>query len=72
MVTLREEMLSHAPSASQAIVVDPQARGNGLGKRLMEHCEQRVQDLGARSLTLHMLPATSAHVPCTLPKSLTS
>ena len=55
MVTLREEMLSHAPSAHlEAIVVDPQARGNGLGKRLMEHCEQRVQDLGARSLTLHV------------------
>jgi len=55
MVSLREELLSHEPSAHlEAIVVDPRARGTGLGKRLMEHCEQRVRDLGAQSLTLHV------------------
>ncbi len=55
MVSLREEMLSHEPSAHlEAIVVDPRARGTGLGKRLMEHCERRVRDLGAQSLTLHV------------------
>jgi ribosomal protein S18 acetylase RimI-like enzyme len=55
MVSLREEMLSHEPSAHlEAIVVEPNARGNGLGKRLMEHCERRVRDLGSQSLTLHV------------------
>ena len=55
MVSLREEMLSHEPSAHlEAIVVEPNARGTGLGKRLMKHCEQRVRDLGAKSLTLHV------------------
>ena len=55
MVSLREEMLSHDPSAHlEAIVVDPRARGTGLGKRLMQHCEARVRDLGATSLTLHV------------------
>ena len=55
MVSLREELLSHAPSAHlEAIVVAPHARGTGLGKRLMQHCEQRVAELGASSLTLHV------------------
>ena len=53
MVSLREELLSHAPSAHlEAIVVSPNARGRGLGKRLMQHCEQRVRAMGARSLSL--------------------
>ena len=55
MVSLREELLSHAPSAHlEAIVVSPNARGRGLGKRLMEHCEQRVRAMGALSLSLHV------------------
>ena len=55
MVSMREEMLSHDPSAHlEAIVVDPRARGCGLGKRLMQHCEARVRELGASSLTLHV------------------
>ena len=55
MVSLRKELLSHAPSAHlEAIVVSPNARGRGLGKRLMEHCEQRVRAMGALSLSLHV------------------
>ena len=55
MVSLREELLSHAPSAHlEAIVVSPNARGQGLGKRLMQHCEERVRAMGALSLTLHV------------------
>ena len=55
MVSLREELLSHAPSAHlEAIVVSPNARGRGLGKRLMQHCEQRARAMGALSLTLHV------------------
>jgi ribosomal protein S18 acetylase RimI-like enzyme len=55
MVSLREELLSHAPSAHlEAIVVAPNARGTGLGKRLMMHCEGKVRQRGASSLTLHV------------------
>ena len=55
MVSLREELLSHAPSAHlEAIVVAPNARGTGLGKRLMMHCEDKVRQQGASSLTLHV------------------
>ena len=55
MVSLRKELLSHAPSAHlEAIVVSPNARGRGLGKRLLHHCEQRVRAMGALSLTLHV------------------
>ena len=55
MVSLRKELLSHAPSAHlEAIVVSPNARGRGLGKRLMHHCEQRVRAMSALSLTLHV------------------
>lgn len=55
MVSLRKELLSHAPSAHlEAIVVSPNARGRGLGKRLMHHCEQRVRAMGALSLSLHV------------------
>lgn len=55
MVTLREELLSHAPSAHlETIIVAPQARGRGLGSRLLERAEQRVIELGAQSLTLHV------------------
>ena len=55
MVSLREELLSHAPSAHlEAIVVAPNARGTGLGKRLMTHCQAKVRQMGAASLTLHV------------------
>ena len=55
LVTLREELLSHAPSAHlEAIVVAPHARGLGLGKMLLDHAEHRAQNLGAQSLTLHV------------------
>merc|ERR1712185_743545 len=55
LVTLRPELLSKAPSAHlEAIVVHPDVRGQGLGVRLMDHCEARVRALGAQSLTLHV------------------
>ena len=55
MVTLREELLSHAPSAHlETIIVAPHARGNGLGSLLLKRAEKRVLDVGAKSLTLHV------------------
>ena len=55
LVTMRAEMLSHAPSAHlEAIVVAPEARGSGLGKRLLGHAERRAYALGAGSMTLHV------------------
>ena len=55
LVTMREEILSHEPSAHlEAIVVNPDARGQGLGRRLLKRTEKRVRELGAISLTLHV------------------
>ena len=55
MVTLREELLSHAPSAHlETIIVAPHARGNGLGSQLLKRAEKKVLDMGAKSLTLHV------------------
>ena len=55
LVTMRAEMLSHQPSAHlEAIVVAPPARGQGLGRRLLQRTEDRVKDLGATTLTLHV------------------
>ncbi len=55
IVSLREELLSHGPSAHlEAIVIASHARGLGLGKRLMTHCEDKVRQMGAASLTLHV------------------
>ena len=55
LVTLRKELLSHAPSAHlEAIVVAPKARGLGLGKRLLTHAEQTAARKGAQSISLHV------------------
>ncbi|MDB2645838.1 GNAT family N-acetyltransferase [Pseudomonadales bacterium] len=55
LITLREELLSHAPSAHlEAIVVAPEARGMGLGRTLLQHTEDAVSERGAHSLSLHV------------------
>ena len=60
LVTMREEILSHEPSAHlEAIVVTPDARGQGLGRRLLKRTEKRVRELGAISLTLHVFSNNS-------------
>lgn len=55
LITLREELMSHAPSAHlEAIVVSPEKRGKGLGGILLQHAEQAAVRRGARSLSLHV------------------
>jgi ribosomal protein S18 acetylase RimI-like enzyme len=55
MAQLREELLSHAPSAHlEVIVVRDDAEGRGIGKALIQTIEQAVQEQGARSVTLHV------------------
>ncbi len=55
IVTMRHELMSHAPSAHlEAIVVSPDARGQGLGRKLLAHTEEQVRERGAQSLSLHV------------------
>ena len=55
LITLREELMSHAPSAHlEAIVVSPEKRGKGLGQKLLQHAEEAAAQRGARSLSLHV------------------
>jgi ribosomal protein S18 acetylase RimI-like enzyme len=60
MAQLREELLSHEPSAHlEVIVVREDAQGQGLGKALIQTIEQAVREQGARSITLHVFAANS-------------
>ena len=55
MITMREELMSHAPSAHlETIIVAPAARGTGLGRTLLRHAEETVKIKGAESLSLHV------------------
>jgi ribosomal protein S18 acetylase RimI-like enzyme len=55
LITLRSELMSKAPSAHlEAIVVQPQARGRGLGRQLLAHAETAAAARGAQSLSLHV------------------
>ena len=56
LISIGEEPLSHAPNAHlEAIVVAPEGRGMGLGRRLMAATERVARDEGVRSVTLHAL-----------------
>ena len=55
MARLREELLSHAPSAHlEVLVVRADAQGQGIGAALMREIEQAVRAQGAQSMTLHV------------------
>ena len=54
-VSMREELLSHAPSAHlEVLVVGPDARRAGLGERLSEAVQDEARKRGAGSMTLHV------------------
>ncbi|NKB97603.1 MAG: GNAT family N-acetyltransferase [Pseudomonadales bacterium] len=58
LITMRDELMSHAPSAHlEAIVVAPSARGKGLGRALLQHSESSCRQRGAKSLSLHVFSA---------------
>jgi ribosomal protein S18 acetylase RimI-like enzyme len=60
MAQLREELLSHEPSAHlEVLVVRDDAEGQGIGKALIQAIEQAVRDLGARSVTLHVFASNT-------------
>ncbi|MEM7077945.1 MAG: GNAT family N-acetyltransferase [Pseudomonadota bacterium] len=55
LVTMRPELMSHAPSAHlEAIVVSPEARGRGLGRKLLQRAQESARARGAASLSLHV------------------
>ena len=59
-VSLREELLSHAPSAHlEVIVVADGAEGRGIGKALLEAAEAGARQRGARSMSLHVFAANT-------------
>lgn len=52
---LRDELLSHAPSAHlEALAVAEGVEGGGLGKALMTAAEASAQARGAETMTLHV------------------
>lgn len=60
MTQLREEMLSHAPSAHlEVVVVDSRAEGNGIGLALVAAAENIARERGALSITLHAFASNS-------------
>ncbi|MEM7098193.1 MAG: GNAT family N-acetyltransferase [Pseudomonadota bacterium] len=55
MITMREELMSHAPSAHlETLLVAADARGTGLGRKMLAYAEQCAQHRGAKSLSLHV------------------
>jgi GNAT superfamily N-acetyltransferase len=54
MVTLKPELLSHAPSAHlEALVVAGDAEGRGVGGSLLAAAEKEARQHGALSMSLH-------------------
>ena len=55
MVRLREELLSHEPSAHlEAIALDKSAEGRGIAQALLQCAEEAARAEGALSMTLHV------------------
>ncbi len=55
IITLREELLSHQPSAHlEVLVIAKQADGHGLGKALLQEVEKAAREQGVLSMSLHV------------------
>jgi ribosomal protein S18 acetylase RimI-like enzyme len=60
LVSLREEMLSHEPSAHlEAIAVAEGAEGKGVGQALLAAAESDAQAQGAATITLHVFASNT-------------
>ena len=60
LAQLREELLSHAPSAHlEVLVVRGDAEGRGIGQALVQAAERAVRDQGALSMTLHVFASNT-------------
>lgn len=56
VVTMNADFFSGEPNAHlEAIVVHRSADGHGVGRRLIEECEEEASSRGARSMSLHVL-----------------
>ena len=55
VIRLREELLSHEPSAHlEVLTVAEGAEGRGIGKALVRAAEEGARDRGALSMSLHV------------------
>ncbi len=55
IVTMREEMLSHLPSAHlEVLVIDEKAEGRGIGHALLLQAQVAAKEAGATSMSLHV------------------
>ena len=55
MLTLKSELLSHAPSAHlEVLVVAANAEGQGVGRSLLAAAEEEARQRGALSMSLHV------------------
>ncbi len=60
IVSLREELLSHEPSAHlEVLVLAKSAEGQGLGKRLIAAAEEYAKSHGAITMTLHVFDSNN-------------
>lgn len=60
MVSLRPELLSHAPSAHlEAIAVGDGAEGMGVGRALLAAAENEAKSQGAKTMTLHVFASNT-------------
>lgn len=60
LVSLREELLSHEPSAHlEAIAVSEEAEGTGVGRALLSAAEGEARAKGAKTMTLHVFAVNS-------------
>lgn len=60
IVSMREELLSHEPSAHlEVLAISADAEGIGLGRALLDSAQQKAKQQGAQSMSLHVFANNS-------------
>jgi len=55
IVSFREEMLSHEPSAHlEVLVIAEEAEGHGIGHALLNQAQEAAREAGAKGMSLHV------------------